>query len=460
MKQILKIRFINFLIGNIVLFSSLFSSAENTIFDNISILKQQLNPLSKKAPNYTPILQWINNKPYVLIGDSTHGSHEFYRSRIEITKKLISEKGFNTIVIEGNWPPTYQLNQFIHNQLAISVQQVLNGFKTASPWLWNNREMAEFISWLRDYNLKNNNKVSIYGMDIYSLYESIDKILVYLTQYYPAKLEQAYKNIACFKKVAKNAKDFLIKSRQAVKISCDQQARNIYQLIKDINLTEATILEREAYFNATMNASVIDAAAFFFRLTGQPNSFNTWNLREYFMLGQVNQIINHQTTKHGSDKIVVWAHNSHVGNSSATERTVKGEVSLGYLFRQYLGEENVYLIGQLTYQGQVIASNQWNGQAYCMSMPKAKKNSYGDLFNQTSDSDFMLQLGNNPAVTGYLNSYEDQRMVGVVYNPLLDSFKNYLLTDIKQQFDAILFIKNTNALEPLYPYYGCNLDTN
>lgn len=148
------------------------------------------------------LLNEIDDETFVLLGESSHGTSEFYQIRSELSKRLIVEKGFTFIAVEGDWPACLQINRYIkgYDKHIKSARDALKKVNRWPTWMWANEEMLELIEWLKKYNSKQpeNKKVGFYGIDIYSLWESMDEIIHHLEKSNSQMLNATKEAFACF----------------------------------------------------------------------------------------------------------------------------------------------------------------------------------------------------------------------------------------------------------------------
>jgi len=387
--------------------------------------------------------QWIHGKQLVLLGDATHGSQEFYRYRAEISRYLIENHGFSAVIIEGNWPAGQRVNQYIKHVAGTSAKQALSGFKKHFPWLWRNKTTEEFVQWLHGNNTDKQQAFSFYGMDLFSLTSSIIHNTKLLNQYEMPLSSQLIDLYQCFSNFKHDALSY---GQQAIKdprLSCQTQAEQQFNLISQ----HPDLLNSKAEsFNLYINSFMIKAAEQYFRMTFEAKAEDSWNMRERAMLTIINMIIQQQKTNNQSAKVIIWAHNSHVGDARATGMKQQNRESLGQLLRQQFGAQQVFLMGALSYQGTLIASKQWGGSASLMSMPPAMEGSYSHLFHQLGLARFIMALSSLS-----FQSF-NQRFIGVVYDQKEEQLYHYNSAQLDQQFDAILFIDKTTAVQPLDKY--------
>ena len=434
-----------FLLLAIVLYSAAVQSVKLETSQQQAEFKQQLlKHAIAFAPDKFPFKrldQWIDDKQIVLLGDGTHGSREFYQYRAQISQHLIVNHGFSAVIVEGNWPAGQQVNQYINNMAGDSTTLALSGFKKYFPWVWRNQSMAKFVQWLYDYNQVSLHKnVSFYGMDLFSLNASITRNLELLNNHnipFSSQLTTLYQ---CFSAYKNNALVYGQRVSANPQQSCQSQAQQQFNII-----TEQPYLlkDQTEYFDLRMNSLMIRAAEQYFRMTFEGKAEDIWNNREQLMLETVNAIIDQQKKQKQTAKVIIWAHNSHAGDARATGMKEVSKVSLGQLLRQQLGKQKVFLMGALSYQGKVMASEQWNGPASQMIMPAAVEGSYSWLFHQLGLAQFIMYL--KPLI--FTQPY--QRFIGVVYIPEEEHLYHYNSAKINPQFDALLFVDKTTAVQPL-----------
>ncbi len=420
----------------------------------IQLLKKHVVPFQHGKPDFKKLSKWIGNKRVVLLGDSTHGTREFYQARAEISEYLINNKGFNTVIIEGNWPGGYKVNRYIHEQLLVNENQALSGFKEILPWVWRNQQTADFIRRLRKFNqqTKASNKVSFYGMDLFSLYPSLSEVISYLKKHQKNKLNVSQTAHACFAKHGTLIDLYGQNISKKPGLSCQHIAAKLLNIFEKSDFPTHSQFLSAALFNARMNAETVKSAEYYTRLVHQYKNVEAWNLRESFMVKMIEHIMRNQSTNTQTPKIIIWAHNSHVGDARASTMHEQGEQSIGQLLRDKYGRKNVFLLGSIANKGQLFASDTWNGKPYCINLPIAAVNSYAGLFRKTRISRFLLNLNENQKLADFLSKPYYHRLVGVVYNPELDHQSNYFLTNLSQMYDALLFVNKTHAIDALdYP---------
>lgn len=403
-------------------------------------------PLTDEA-DLDPLLSKIGDSRYVLIGEASHGTHEFYSWRAALTRRLIEERGFSFVAVEGDWPDCWEVNRSV--ALAAGADgdpvSVLNGFDRWPTWMWANQDVADFTLWLRDHNqsLDPDDRVGFYGLDVYSLWESLRVTLDYLNTHQPQHVEAALEAFRCLEPYAEDPQSYA-RSTRLVPSGCEPE---VVQLLSRLRSAEDSQpgADREARFNAEQNARSAAGAEAYYRamVGGGPES---WNVRDRHMLETLQNLMEH----HGeSAKAVVWEHNTHVGDARWTDMSDVGMVNLGQLVREQHGESGVVLVGLGSHRGRVIAADYWGGEAEAMGLPAARKGSIEDTLHKELEAPSALFVFNGGEGT-WASEPGDHRAVGVVYAPHAERWGNYVPTVLNRRYDAFLWIDRTTALTPLH----------
>ena len=398
--------------------------------------------------DYTPLITTAGTARFVLIGDSTHGSHEFYLERINISKRLIKEQNFTLIAIEGNWPNVNRLNQYIHSLVPITAMQAMDSFTQYPDWLWKNKEMLDFIQWLREHNRQieeGDHTVSLYGMDIFSINRSRELVIEYLKTISIDAAKIAEQRYECFSAFNYDMDQYGQVVNNDPSRSCESTVTQQYRDFMDCQIPcpdFGSPGNREAFFHAQLNALIVKNTEQKFRAFYQTESeVSSWNVRDQHM----QESLNVQQQHLNNPKTIIWAHSSHLGNARATDMATYGQLNVGQLIRQQYTNQ-VFSIGMLTYAGYVVASDNWGAPAKVNVLLPAHPESNAALFHQWGVPRFLLFLQQPYPVTQWLNVSRLQRHVGVVYMPEDEMDAHYSHTHLADQFDAILFIDDTTAL--------------
>lgn len=412
--------------------------------------------LTSQPTDYTPLLDMIGDAKYVLIGEATHGTEEFYRVRAELTKQLIRYYGFAGVAVEGDWPDCYRANRYARGGSGIrSANGALSEFLRFPTWMWRNEIMVEFLDWLREYNEKKatyQEKAGFYGLDLYSLHNSIQAVIQYLDKVDPEAAVRARRHYGCFEHTdSGNPQEYGYAATLGLTPTCEREV--VHQLL-ELHQRRFDYLKRdgfaagEDFFCARQNAKTIVDAEAYYRTMFQ-GRVSSWNLRDKHMTDTLYALAEHLTQQRGEQaKIVVWAHNSHVGDARATEMGTKGEWNIGQLVREAHGSDAV-LIGLTTYRGTVTAASEWDGHTEQKIVRPALKESYEALFHETGLANFLLLLRGNTELNHHLDLFRLQRAIGVLYKPESERMSHYFFSKLPQQFDALIHLDTTRALKPL-----------
>lgn len=421
----------------------------------IHLLDDTVEPLAKNETSYDFILDKIGEARFVLMGEASHGTHEFYQTRIEISRQLIQKKGFMAIAIEGDWPDAERIHRYIRGeeQAGKNPVEALSGFTRFPTWMWRNKTMPPFLSWLRQYNdnLPSAQKVGFYGLDLYSLNASMQAVIDYLKQVDPDAAERARKRYACFDHMNIDPQTYGYLANVGIKKNCIQEA--VEQLIEMQHkayhyLRQNGMAAEDEYFFATQNARLVKDAETYYRsmFNGQVSS---WNVRDMHMAETVNALADHLTNRFQKPaKIIIWAHNSHVGDARATEMGERGEINIGQLIRE-THSPHTYTIGFSTYEGEVTAASDWDAPIERKSVVPGLKGSFEALFHDVKHPDFILDLAAHEELDHLLKIPRLQRAIGVIYRPETERASHYFFTRLPYQFDAVIHLDKTTAVEPL-----------
>ncbi|MGI9090120.1 MAG: erythromycin esterase family protein [Gemmatimonadaceae bacterium] len=429
-------------------------TGNNNSDELVSSLRESSHPL-QTAEDLDPLLDAIGDARYVLLGEASHGTHEFYTWRAELSKRLIREKQFSFIAVEGDWPDCYRVNRFVkgYTDSGANAEDVLHAFDRWPTWMWANREVVELTEWLRDYNrrLPAEQQAGFYGLDVYSLWQSMAAVVDYLEKIDPNFARTARRAYTCFEPYYEDEHAYA-RATALVPTSCEDEAIAVLRALR-AKAPEYREDGSEAYFNAEQNALVARGAELYYRtmVRGGPTS---WNVRDHHMVDTLDRL----TAHHGPRaKAIVWEHNTHIGDARFTDMARAGMVNVGQLVRQGYGEsptdrEGVVLVGFGTHHGSVIAGEEWGEPMQRMRTPSARAGSVEDLLHRAGNGHNML-LTFNGADDGGIPNFDaplDNRAIGVVYDPRAERYGNYVPTIVPRRYDAFLFIDETRALDPLH----------
>lgn len=416
-------------------------------------LRQVAHPLTGGRGDFDPLMALIGDSRFVLIGEASHGTHEFYRIRAEITKRLIREKGFSAIAVEADWPDAYRVNRYVQGRGSdTDGSQALGGFKRFPQWMWRNADVLEFVGWLRYYNdtMQISRKVGFYGLDLYSLHASMEAVLAYLRKVDPEAARRAEQRYACFDHFGENPQSYGYAATAGISASCENEVTAQLVELQRSRANYATQDGRMAaddLFFAEQNARVVvDAERYYRAMFG--SRAESWNLRDRHMANTLDSLVSFLEYDRKQPKVIVWAHNSHLGDASATDMSSRGELNVGQLMRERWGE-TAFLIGFSTHSGTVTAASDWDMPAERKIVRPALEGSYEALFHQVGLKNFFLGLrGNDEAILG-LRRPRLERAIGVIYRPETERMSHYFGARLPHQFDAVLHYDVTRAVEPL-----------
>jgi erythromycin esterase-like protein len=398
------------------------------------------------------LVEAIGNARLVLIGEATHGTHEFYATRAELTKALIAQGGFGFVAVEADWPDAYRVNRWIRGDAHESgAEAALDDFTRFPRWMWRNRDVVEFISWLREYNANQpaRDRVGFYGLDLYSLHRSIDAVLAYLRKVDPAAASRASERYGCFEIFGEDPQAYGYASSLGLSPDCEREVTS--QLV-ELRRQASEYASRDGriaaddYFFAEQNARLVTNAETYYR-TMFAGHVESWNVRDRHMMETLEALLAYAGTTREWTRAIVWAHNSHLGDARATEMGAGGELNLGQLARQRFGRDT-WLVGFTTHDGTVTAAKNWDEPAERRRVRPSLPGSYEQLFHEAGLERFVLLLREG-AVRDALLAAQLERAIGVIYRPESERRSHYFRATIPDQFDSVIHIDRTSALEPL-----------
>lgn len=409
------------------------------------LIMQSIKELAKPFRNEEALNSLIDqsgNARYVLLGEATHGTSEFYSVRTEISKRLIVEKGFRFIAVEGDWPSCYTLNRYIkgYPDAATNARAALNDFNRWPNWMWANHEIQELAEWLCDYNKDKPEfeKVGFYGIDMYSLWESIDEILKYLGNNDSEDLEVAKRAFECFEPYSRDEQAYGV-SASLYGEGCEETVIALLSKLQDKwKVTNPD--DQENVLSVELNAMVVKGAESYYRTMIRHDS-DSWNIRDHHMVSALEKLM--EFYGEGA-RTLVWEHNTHIGDARATDMAQDGMVNVGQLLREKHGND-VYTIGFGTYQGTVIAGRAWGAPLEEMPVPPAIRNSWEELLHRDGAEDKLFLFNKKTALD---ELWVGHRAIGVVYHPERER-GNYVPTMIPKRYDAFIYLDQTKALSPL-----------
>jgi erythromycin esterase-like protein len=423
------------------------------------IVDPHVQPLTGEPTDFDQLLELVGNARFVLIGEASHGTHEFYRIRSEITKRLITGYGFSGVAVEADWPDAYRVNRFARGGSDdADATEALGGFKRFPQWMWRNADVLDFVGWLRAHNDAQRNashRVGFYGLDLYSLHASMAAVLEYLDTVDPAAADRARARYACFDSFGPEPQAYGYAATLGLSPSCEtavlSQLVDIQRAADEYARRDGRVA-RDALFFAEQNARLVRNAERYYRAMFLGPALS-WNVRDRHMAETLDQLAGFldkegRRSPDAPAKIVVWAHNSHLGDARATEMAGRGEVNVGQLMRAK-NPATTKLVGFTTYAGTVTAASDWDRPAERKVVRPALDGSYESVFHEIGHRRFLLDLTTASDAQRALMTPRLERAIGVVYRPETERLSHYYYAVLPRQFDAVLHYDTTRAVEPL-----------
>lgn len=414
-------------------------------------LLQQIEAISsplETTADLDPLMERIGDARYVLLGEASHGTSDYYRWRAMLSQRLIQEKGFSFIAVEGDWPDCYSVNRYIkgYTEEGSTAFDVLHIFTRWPTWLWANWEVAALVEWLRKYNQSRAEKVGFFGLDVYSLWESMESILTFLEKKDPQMVKLAHKAYQCFEPFGGDEQRYAWSTRMVPDTCEDEVLELLSELRTKVPFYDTDV---EAAFSTEQNALVMVNAEKYYRAMVRSDA-NSWNVRDTHMAETLDRLMAY----HGADaKAIIWAHNTHVGDARYTDMAQEGMVNIGQLVREQHAADGVVLVGFGSYSGTVIAGYEWGAEMNRLDVPEAQSGSWENLLHLAGGQNRLqnrLMLFTPETKTGEMAQPRGHRAIGVVYQPLHEQFGNYVPTVLPSRYDAFLYIDETTALHPLH----------
>jgi erythromycin esterase-like protein len=419
---------------------------------------QPLNPTPERPPgnvapltgapgDFDALVRRARDAGYVLLGEATHGTREFYRARAEITKRLIAEEGFTLVAVEADWPDAYRVNRFVRGAGDdTNAEQALSDFRRFPSWMWRNTEVADFVTWLRAYNDSRPagaRKVGFYGLDLYSIYTAMDEVVRYLEDVDPSAAGRARDRYACFDHFGRDPHVYARRTGLGGVEPCEREA--VEQLVELRGMAARAALrshhlDEDRRFYAEQNARLVVVAERHYRAVFRAGE-ESWNLRDRHMAQTLEELVAHARRGEPGARAVVWEHNSHVGDARATDMGEIGQVSLGQIMRERHGAQTL-LTGFTTYAGTVTAASDWGAEAERKHLRPALAGSWEDVLHGQGVPAFTIDAAE-------LEGTGLQRGIGAVYRSERELLSHYMYARAGEQFDMVIHIDETHAVEPL-----------
>ena len=396
------------------------------------------------APDFADAFERFGDARIVLLGEATHGTHEFYAARAAITRRLVERHGFNIIAVEGDWPDIARIDAYARNRAARPRRG--EPFQRFPTWMWRNHEMMALADWLRGHNaaLPADRQASLHGLDVYSLGESIHAVVAYLDKHDPQAAAEARERYACLTPWQDEPQHYGRAVEGGMLGSCEDAvvaqletllAKRMHYIQKD----------GDAFLDAEQNARIVRGAEQYYRALYR-GAAASWNLRDRHTFDTLLRLIAHREDA----RVVIWAHNSHIGNASATSMGWHGEFNIGELSRAAFGDQAV-LIGFGTDRGSVAAASDWGADMQVMQVRSARDDSWEALFRSTGLARSLTDWRGSARrhVADLLSETRLERAIGVVYRPETERASHYFDAVLADQFDAYVWFEETRAVTPL-----------
>lgn len=408
-------------------------------------------PVTGGRNDYDRLLDRIGDRRHVLIGEASHGTHEFYRERARLTRRLVDEKGFTAVAVEADWPDAYRVNRWVRGQSGDDgAVEALGDFRRFPAWMWRNEDVVAFLEWLRAWNdaqAFDEAKVGFYGLDLYSMRASMDAVLSYLDRREPVAAREARARYACFDLFEGEGQRYGHAVSMDYAAPCEDEV--IEQLLdlrerRHALLAQDGWLAQDDFFFAEQNARLVLNAEHYYRQMYRGN-VSSWNLRDTHMAQTLQALTDHLSARRPA-KVVVWEHNSHVGDARRTQMGRHGEVTVGQLVRERVGDD-CFCIGFTTHHGTVTAASEWGGLAERKRVRHALADSYEELLHGLvgAHGDAFWLATDEVALPDNLL----ERAIGVIYRPETERTSHWFHADLGRQFDAVIHVDSTHALHPL-----------
>ncbi|HET8548230.1 MAG TPA: erythromycin esterase family protein [Bryobacteraceae bacterium] len=420
----------------------------------VELANSRLVPLSGANADFDPLLRAIGNASYVLIGEASHGTHEFYSIRAEITKRLIQERAFVAVAVEADWPDAHRLDRYVRGRSRDSSPRLaLGDFERFPRWMWRNRDVENFIDWLRRYNDSRSNsapEVGFFGLDLYSMNTSRAEVIQYLDRVDPEAARRARERYACFDHFGEDEQAYGMAAGFGVSESCENE---VVQQLTDLRRRACEYMHRDGlvaeddFFSAEQNARLVRNAEEYYRSMFR-GRVSTWNLRDRHMAETLHALAGWLERRFGFSRIVVWEHNSHLGDARATEMGRRGEYNVGQLARERYPSQ-VFNIGFTTYTGTVTAASDWGADSETKRVRPALPGSWEELFHQAASPRFLLNFRDDRTLSAEFAGERRERAIGVIYRPESERISHYFSARMPEQFDAVIHLDTTHAVEPL-----------
>jgi len=399
------------------------------------------------AREFGAVLDGFATRRVVMLGEASHGTSEFYRSRAAISRHLIQHHGFNLVAVEADWPDAALVDRHVRHR-GPAPPPVPRPFERFPTWMWRNREFADFLGWLRRHNagLAPGARVSFHGLDLYNLHASIASVLAYLEGVDPAAARTARERYGCLTPWQRDPANY---GRAALDPGFERCEQAVVQQCRELlrHQLDYAQTDPDSFIDAAQNARLVAAAEAYYRVMYEGGAAS-WNLRDAHMFDTLAQLL---AFKGPRTKAIVWAHNSHVGDARFTDMGARrGEHNIGQLAREAWGDD-VALVGQGTHAGTVAAAHDWDDDMQVMTVRPSRFDSIERLCHDAGPPRFLLDFGQpgSQPLNELLAEPRLQRYIGVIYRPDTERWSHYAESILPRQYDAWLWFDQTTALTPL-----------
>lgn len=421
-------------------------SITSTDAAEIAEIRALAEPL-RRPDDLDPLLARIGDARYVLLGEASHGTADHYGWRAALTRRLVAEHGFSFVAVEGDWPDCARVNRWVKGRPGAdggeSAADVLRRFERWPTWMWANREVAAFIAWLRDHNRTTGAGVGFYGLDVYSLWDSLHALIGYLREHVPGAVDAAQQAVGCFDPYGEDPQRYAWATRLVPTDCQDEVIDLLVRLREAVPPPEGD--DREAALDADQNAAVLAGAERYYRTMVHADN-ESWNVRDRHMADSLDRLVAHHDR---GARAIVWAHNTHIGDARATDMARAGMVNLGQLLRERHGPGDVALVGFAAHHGSVIAAERWGAPARRMTVPFPPPGTHEDLLHRALGDPGLLVFPDDRR-SPWLGSPRGHRAIGVVYRPSGDAAGNWVPTVMGERYDALASFDTTGPVTPIH----------
>ncbi len=416
-------------------------------------IERAARPLTGSADDYDALLDLVGDARVVLLGEASHGTHEFHRERTRITRRLVEEKSFSVVAVEADWPDAYRVNRWVRGTGNDDTgRDALGGFTRFPQWMWRNHDALELIEWLREHNSAARRPVGFYGLDLYSLFTSIEEVIGFLDAVDPEAASRARYRYGCFGDFGEDTQAYGYSAEFGLSQSCEDQAVQQLLELQRRGIESTPGIPEDELFYAEQNARLVKNAEEYYR-TMFRGRVSSWNLRDRHMAETLDALLAHHDRGGSRTKAVVWEHNSHIGDARATTMGDSGEWNVGQLARESFGDDAV-LVGFTTYAGTVAAASDWGSTVERKRVRPGLPGSFEALFHGLGPANFILPMRGDAELEENLSDLRLERAIGVIYRPQSERLSHYFEARLPQQFDAVIHLDETTAVEPLDPVAG------